>query len=81
MVPGYGKALIFQCKFFLCTRENHLPDPSKICALEFKSEFRRFGIYSVSATIGINRSNLLNLHRVSGGDAPAKKTVSPKEDR
>ena len=36
--------------------KNRLPDPSEICALEFEGEFRRFGIYSVSATIGGNRS-------------------------
>jgi hypothetical protein len=32
-------------------------DPSEICVLEFKGEFRRFGICSVSATIGTDRSN------------------------
>jgi hypothetical protein len=31
------------------------PNPSKIRALEFKGEFRRFGIYSVSATIDNDR--------------------------
>ncbi|MET4291218.1 hypothetical protein ABIB06_002567 [Bradyrhizobium sp. LB8.2] len=40
-------------KFFLHAMKNRLPDPSEICALEFKGEFRRFKICSVSAT---NRS-------------------------
>jgi hypothetical protein len=34
--------------------ENRIHDPSKICALEFKREFRRFGVWSVSATIDID---------------------------
>jgi hypothetical protein len=38
--------------------KNRLPDPSEICALDFKREFRGFGIYSVSATIDIDRSVL-----------------------
>jgi hypothetical protein len=36
--------------------KNRLPDPSEIFALEFKGEFRRFKISSVSATIGIDLS-------------------------
>jgi hypothetical protein len=36
--------------------KNRLPDPSEICALEFKGEFCRFGICTVSATIDINWS-------------------------
>jgi hypothetical protein len=35
--------------------KNRLPDPSEICALEFKGEFRRFKICPVSATIDIDR--------------------------
>jgi hypothetical protein len=42
---------------FSRTTKNRLADPSEICALEFKGEFRRFGICSVSATIGTDRSN------------------------
>src|ERR1700746_2293054 len=42
-------------KFFLHTVKDRLADPSEICALEFKGEFRRFAICSVSGTIGINR--------------------------
>jgi hypothetical protein len=34
--------------------KNRLPDPSEICTLEFKGKFRRFGIGTVSATIGID---------------------------
>jgi hypothetical protein len=51
----YGNALNFQRKFFLRMMKNRLPDPSEICALDFKQEFRRFAIPSVSATIGIDR--------------------------
>jgi hypothetical protein len=36
-------------------------DPSKICALDFKHEFRPFAICSVSATIGNDRSIFLRL--------------------
>jgi hypothetical protein len=43
-------------KFFLHTMKNRLPDPSEICALEFKGEFRRFKICLVLATIGIDWS-------------------------
>jgi hypothetical protein len=39
--------------------KNRLTDPSKIRALDFKQEFRRFAICSVSATIGIDRSIFL----------------------
>jgi hypothetical protein len=35
--------------------KNRLTDPSDICALEFKGEFCRFRISTVSATIGIDR--------------------------
>jgi hypothetical protein len=56
MVLSHGNALIFQRKFFLRTAKNRLTDPSEIFALDFKHEFRRSAICSVSATIGINRS-------------------------
>jgi hypothetical protein len=36
--------------------KNRIADPLEIRALDFKEEFRRFRIGSVSATIGINRS-------------------------
>jgi hypothetical protein len=54
IISCHGNALIFQRKFFLRMTENRLHDPSKICALEFEGEFRRFGIWSVSATIDID---------------------------
>jgi len=37
-------ALNSKRKSFLHTTKNRLADPSEICALEFKGEFRRFGI-------------------------------------
>jgi hypothetical protein len=43
-------------KFFLDTMKNRLPDPSEICVLESKAKFGRFGIRSISATVGINWS-------------------------
>jgi hypothetical protein len=52
----YGNALTRQRKFFLHTVENRLYDPSEICALDFKREFLRSAICSVSATVGIDRS-------------------------
>jgi hypothetical protein len=48
----------FQVKIFPHTTKHRLSDPSKICALEFKGEFRRFGICSVSVTIGVDWSIL-----------------------
>jgi hypothetical protein len=67
-----GNALDFQRKFFLRTTKNRLADPSENCALDFKREFRRSAICSMSATIGIDRSIFLNSvsHRWLG--VPAK---------
>jgi hypothetical protein len=67
---SYGNALIFQCKFFRRKAENRLPDPSEICALDFKGEFRRFGICTVSPTIGINWSifDVVGCDRVVGSN-------------
>jgi hypothetical protein len=45
-----------QCNFFPLTPKNRPVDPSEIRALEFKGEFRRSAICSVSGTIGIDRS-------------------------
>jgi hypothetical protein len=56
IILGHGNALIFQRKLFLRTMKNRLPDPSKICALDFKKEFRRSAICSVSQTIDIDWS-------------------------
>jgi hypothetical protein len=55
-ISSYCNALNFRRKFLLCTMKNRLPDPSEICALEFKREIQRLEISSVSATIGVNRS-------------------------
>jgi hypothetical protein len=35
--------------------KTRLPDPSEICAFEFKGKIRQFGIGTVSATIGIDQ--------------------------
>jgi len=48
----HGNALICRRKSFPCTAEHRAPDPSENCALQFKGKFRRFGICSVSGTIG-----------------------------
>jgi hypothetical protein len=42
-----------KCEFFLHTMKNRIFDPSEICALDFKREFRRFEICLVSVTIDI----------------------------
>jgi hypothetical protein len=42
-------------KFLLPIAKNRLADPSEICTLEFKEEFRRSAICAVLPTIGINR--------------------------
>jgi hypothetical protein len=56
--------------------KSRLPDPSEICALEFKGEFLRFRICSVSTTIDIDRS----IFQISGKrglvSVVEKKTVS-----
>jgi len=57
-------ALIFQRKFLHRTVKHRLADPSEIRALDFKREFRRLGIYLVSAAIDIDRSAFLNLQQV-----------------
>jgi hypothetical protein len=45
-----------QGTFFPYTLKHRALKPSEIRALDFKGEFRRSAICSVSATIGINRS-------------------------
>jgi hypothetical protein len=52
--------------------KNRLPNPSENCALDFKREFRRFGICSVSPTIGIDWS-ILGLFRESSVSSLAQK--------
>jgi hypothetical protein len=63
-------------KFFPRTTKNRLPDPSKICAFDFKGKFGRFGICSVSATIGINRSIFVSPGSEPNSDPLAKKRPS-----
>ena len=56
--------------------KNRLPDPSEICALEFKGEFRRFEICPISGTIDIDRS-ILGVSRGNElGQLDREKTVS-----
>jgi hypothetical protein len=54
----------------------HRPlDPSEICALDFKHEFRPSAICSVSATIGIDQT-IFEIFDESGySAAPQKSTV------
>jgi hypothetical protein len=73
----HGNALTFQRKFFLLATKNRLADPSKNHALDFKHEFGRSAVCSVSATIGINRSILADSARMIGWTRSIKKTVSP----
>jgi hypothetical protein len=40
IVLSHRNALIFRGKFFLRILKNRIPDPSEICALEIKGEFR-----------------------------------------
>lgn len=54
IVPSHDNPLIQQCKFFRRTANHRLSDPSEIRALDFKHEFRRSAICSISAVIGID---------------------------
>ena len=47
--------LIQQSKCFPRTLKNRLRDPSEIHAFDFKGKFQQSAIWSVSATIGIDR--------------------------
>ena len=49
-------SLSFQGKYFRRMLKYHAPDPSVICALDSKKEFRPSAISSVSETIDIDRS-------------------------
>lgn len=80
IILSYGNALNFQRKFFPYPMKNRLADPSEICALDFKHEFGRSAICSVSATIGIDRSILADSARTTGWTGSRKKTVSPSSD-
>jgi hypothetical protein len=68
----HGNALKFRRKFFQCTLKHRAPDPSEICALDFKENFRRFAIWSISATIGIDWSIFLNIEQAAGARHPEK---------
>jgi hypothetical protein len=72
MIFVHGNALKFRRKFFQCTLKHRAPDPSGICALDFKENFRRFAIWSISATIGIDWSIFLNIEQAAGARHPEK---------
>jgi hypothetical protein len=55
IVLRHDNVLICQRKFFPDRPKNRIPDPSEICALELKGEFRRSAMGSVSETIDIDR--------------------------
>jgi hypothetical protein len=63
-------------QIFSAHLKNRLPDPSEICALDFKHEFRRFRICPVSATIGINWSIFYVVAATALSARLQKKTVS-----
>jgi len=57
--------------------KSRLPHPSKFSALEFKHEFRRFKICTVSATIGIDWSICHDLSRHAGTAFIEKRPSGP----
>jgi hypothetical protein len=61
--------------------KNRLLDPSEICALDFKREFRRSAISSVSPTIGTNWSILVSSCHCDRIKPNRKNTVSPQQKR
>jgi hypothetical protein len=61
MVFRNGNALNLQRKSFLRMLKHRTSDTSEIFDLEIKGKFRRFGICSVSPTIGINRREFREL--------------------
>jgi hypothetical protein len=71
---AHDNTLIYRGKFFLCPLKHRIHDPSEILAVEFKGEFRRSAICSVSATIGIDRS-------IFSGRQPSLCLQFPKKDR
>jgi hypothetical protein len=56
IIFSHRNALNLSAQFFMSTAKNRPPNPSKIRVLEFKGEFRRFGLYPVSKTIDNDRS-------------------------
>jgi hypothetical protein len=77
IVLSDDNALIFQRKFFPRTMKNRLPSPSEIRAYDFKRQFRRFEICSVSATIGIDRSIFRVFTRAIGSPQSKKDRQGP----
>jgi len=63
------------------TTKDRIPDPSEILALEFKEEFRRSAMRSVSATIDIDCSILFKTFHEGSVASLAQKTVSDGEAR
>jgi hypothetical protein len=51
---AHRHALKSLAQILRCTLERRAPNPSEIRVLEFKEEFRRSAIWSVSANIDIN---------------------------
>jgi hypothetical protein len=72
----HRNVLILRRQFFSRIPKNRIPDPSENRALEFKWEFRRFGICSVSAAIGINWSIFYVAAATALSARLQKKTVS-----
>jgi len=76
IVLRHGNALICPRKFFPPATKNRLRDPSEICAIDFKNEFRRSAICLVSAAIGIDWP-ICDLRSDRPPSAPRQKTPSP----
>jgi hypothetical protein len=76
IVQNHDNALNFRRKFFPRTTKHRLLDPSENRALDFKGEFRRSVLCSVSATIGIDRSIFLKLIENAINARQWKNTVS-----
>ena len=72
-------AMIQRYKSFTAA-ENRLLDPSEIRALDFAGEFPQFDGWSVSTTIGINRSICSGRRAACSRRAHRKKTVSPRSN-
>jgi hypothetical protein len=76
MVFRNGNALNLQRKSFLRMLKHRTYDTSEIFGLEIKGKFRRFGICSVSPTIGINRREFCELLTSWRFQPKHKKTVT-----
>jgi hypothetical protein len=73
MIFNNHKPLIQPSKCIRRSPKNRPPDPSEICALDFKGEFRQSAICSASATIDIYWSYSSSAHR-----RPRGSYASPK---